>query len=185
MKSLINSENFLVFDLSKLGTAYQIINSFVDSETLHVFEISPIGAQAVLILMSKDLVLLQLVHGQSLSLYKTEILNSVIIEKVDSKILNPYLSQPSLPNTEVKSNLLVLETNGFGAAFTKAKQLVDSGLDIIDFRAIRTCPPNLIITATSDSIEKLSMFVNQDTTSKVSIIPKVQKSLRSYFEILS
>lgn len=185
MRSLTNTENFLVFDLSKLGTAYQIINSFVDCETLQVFEISPIGAQAVLILMSKDLILLQLVHSQSESLYKSEILSSVIIKNMDSKILNPYLSQPNHPPTEIKSNLLVIELNAFAAAFAKAKQLTDSGVDIIDFRAIRTCPPNLIITATSDKIEKLSQFVNQDVSSKVSIIPQLQSSLRSYFEILS
>lgn len=185
MKSLTNTENFLIFDLSKLGTAYQIINSFADSENLQVFEICPLGAQAVLILISKDLILLQLVHSQAVSLHKSDILNSVIIENVDSRILNPYLSQPSQPSTEMKSNLLVLETNGFTTAFANAKQLVDADIDIIDFRAIRTCPPNLIITATSDRIEKLSEFVNQDTSSKVSIIPKVQSSLRSYFEILS
>lgn len=178
----------MVFDLSKLGTAYQIINSFADGETLHVFEISPIGAQAVLILMSKDLILLQLVHGQSVTLYKSEILNSVIIENIDAKILNPYLSQPNepgQPQAKAKSNLLVLETNGFATAFAKAKQLVDLDLVIVDFRAIRTCPPNLIITATSDSVEKLSQFVNQDTSSKATVIPKVQGLLRSYFEILS
>ena len=174
-------ENFLVFDLTKLGTAYQIINSFVDGENIQVFEISPIGLQSVLILMSKDLILLQLVHNQSLSLYKSEILSSAIIENIDAKILDPYLSQQ---NAKLKSNLLVFETNTFSSAFVKAKQLTDSDLVIIDFRAIRTSPPNLIIVATSDSIEKLNNFMDQNSNVKMTVIPKIENPLKSYFEIL-
>ena len=182
MKLLTNLENLLVFDLTKLGSAYQIINSFVDDESIHVFEISPIGSQAVLILMSKDLILLQLVHNQSLSLCKSEILVSAIIEAVDSKILDPYLSQQS---AKLQTNILVLETNSISSAYDIAKQQIASELVIVDFRAIRTSPPNLIITATCDSLEKLNVFMNQDSNVKMTLIPKIENPLKSYFEILS
>lgn len=178
MKSLNNTDNLLVFDLTKLGAAYQIVNMFTDSEAIHVFEISPIGTQAVLILMSKDLILLQLIQNQCQSLYAADILSSSLVEKVQSHVLDPYLSQQK---PHIESNLLFVETTFFSTAFKTAQNLVDKGLFILDFRAVRTSPPNLILTATSESVEKLNQFMLDYPQEKMTLIPKVQKKLKSFF----
>ena len=81
--SLLGS--FAIFDLTKVGTAYQIINSFVDDAVVHVFEISPIGTRAIIILVSQDKIALQFAYQQSMSFYKADILASVLIEDLNEE----------------------------------------------------------------------------------------------------
>lgn len=182
LNSMLNSlGHFLIFDLTKLGAAYQMINSFADEQAVRVFEVSPVGTQAVLILMSKDLISAQLVYSQCLSLYRSDVLASALVENVDDTILNAYLSQQK---PALSSNLLVVEAQYFSKAFEIAKRITNADLAIVDFRAVRTSPANLIITSTSSSAEKLNQFMSENGFAKMTLIPEVQPVLKAYFEIL-
>lgn len=174
--------HFLIFDLTKIGAAYQMINSFADEQAVRVFEISPVGNQALLILSCKDLISAQLVYNQCLSLYRSDVLASVIIENVNDSILNAYLSQQK-PN--LSSNILVIETQYFSHAFDAAKKLVQADIAVVDFRAVRTSPANLILTSTSSSPEILNQFMSKNSFTKMTLIPDLQPVLKAYFEILA
>ena len=181
MKSLSNLSHFAIFDLTKIGTAYQIINSFVDDETILAFEISPLGTQAVLMMSSKDLIALQFVYGQCLALHKAEILNSVLIENLNPEVLNVYLSQNK---PKVAGSLFISETESFATAFKFAQNLALQKMSLIDFRVVRTCPPNLIITATGNT-KDLQLLLTLNSAVKMTLIDQVLKPLQSYFEILN
>lgn len=181
VKSLSNLSHFAIFDLSKVGTAYQIINSFVDEVTIHVFEICPLGSQAVLMLSSNDLIALQFIYNQCLTMHKADILNSAIIADLNSEIIETYLSQNK---PQVAESILIVESEAFSAAFKFAKELAVAKVSLIDFRAVRTSPPHLIITATGKT-EVLAGFVNSNSMVKTTLIDQVQKPLKGYFEILN
>ena len=182
MKLLSNLGHFIIFDLTKLGTAYQIINSVVDGDTIKTFEISPLGSQAVLILVTKDLISAQLILNQCLSLYKSDITDAAIIENVDQNILGPYLSQ-NVP--QIQQAMLIAESNSFARAFSTAKKFVTSEISIVEFRVIRTGPPSLVLITTSTSIEKLNIFMQTNQNAKMTLIPEVQKSVVSLFQVIN
>lgn len=178
---MIDLKHALVLDLTKLGTAYQMINSFVDNEVVQAFEVSPCGTQAVLILTSDDLIALRFIEKECLSLFKMDILKISFLENIKEEILLTYLSQ-NVP--VLQKHLAVIELNSFADSFTIAQNLTAEGLAIVDFRAVRTCPPNLILTVTSESLLKLTAISDWNFNFKVTVIGSVQKPLRSYFEIL-
>lgn len=174
-------KHLLIFDLSKLGAAYQLINSYVDNDVVNVFEVSPLGTAAVLILASNDVMALQLIQKEGSSFFKNDILETALIENVNDTVLQTYLSQ-NVPN--IKKHMAIFEDTTFSAAFKLANLLVASGLELVDFRVVRTNPPNLILTASADAIDKLSAVDISKEKTKVSIIDSVQKPLRSYFEVI-
>jgi len=180
-KSLTEFKHLLVLDLTKIGTAYQMINSFVDDEAVHVFEISPIGTNAVFILGANDLITLQLVQQQAVSFFKSDILNIRLIDDVHPTVLLAYLSQSSVA---LNKHIAVIEETSFALAFHAAQTAAKLGVGLVDFRAVRTGVPNLMITLTSDSIEKLAKAGELSSLSKFTMINDVQKPLRAYFEVL-
>lgn len=175
-------KNVIVFDLTKLGAAYQIINSFVDDEVVHVFEVSPLGTNAVLILASNDLIALKFIEKECLAFFKSDILNIAFLENISEKIITSYLSQ-NIPT--LQKHLAVIEETSFAVAFQLAATALQQGLEIVDFRVVRTAIPNLIITLTSDSVEKLSQLSSLKQLVKLTVIENVQKPLKSYFQILN
>ena len=176
-----SSGHFLVFDLTKIGTAYQIINSFADADTVNVFEISPIGSQALLILMCKDLSASQLFYNQCISLFKSEIIDCVLIENIDDQVVDAYLSQNQ---SVLQSNMLVVETNTFAKAFLCAHKLQQKKLSVIDFRAVRTSPPNLIIVCSDELEQEMLNFMESNPFVKTTFIPQTSAILKSYFNII-
>ena len=180
VKSLSSIGHFIIFDLTKLGAAYQIINSVVDGDTIKTFEISPLGSQAVLILVSKDLISAQLILNQCMSLYKSDITDAAVVENVDQNILGPYLSQ-NFPKMD--QAMLIVEINTFSKAFTIAKKFVNAEINIIEFRVIRTGPPSLVLVATNDNTEKLNNFMRVSDYSKMTLITDVQGSVSSLFQV--
>ncbi|OFZ28436.1 MAG: hypothetical protein A2622_04870 [Bdellovibrionales bacterium RIFCSPHIGHO2_01_FULL_40_29] len=181
MKSLNNVGHLIIFDLSKLGSAYQLINSFVDERTVFVFEVSPVGDRALLILSCHDLISSQLIFSQAQSLFQSEILKSTLIENVENDVVLAYLSQKQSP---CRSHFLILEENYFSLAFKKAQELFRSGVEIMDFRAIRTNPPNLVVTMTHDSVDFLNSMLMKLESGKATIVADVQPSLKAFFEIV-
>ncbi len=171
-----------VFDLAKVGTAYQIINSFVDNVTVRVFEISPIGTNAVLILNSKDQIALQFIFKQCQSLYRADILYSTLLKEVNSLVIEAYLSQNK---PQVKKHILMAEVQNFSEAFLLAQKMSSAGLSFLDFRAVRTSPPNLIISSTTDDLAGVQVFLTSHDGAKITLIENVQNSLSQYFEILN
>ena len=65
--------HLLAFDLSSYGAALSIINQFVDDQSTKVFEVSPSGQSAILILVSQDLIGLQVIKNEAISFYRSEI----------------------------------------------------------------------------------------------------------------
>ncbi len=175
-----NLGSVAVFDLTKLGTAYQIINAFVDDKVVHAFEVSPIGTQAVLILSSKDSIALKLIYEQCLRFYRSDILQSELIAEINNEVIAAYLSQNK---TQILKHMLVVEGESFAKGFATAELLLKNGLHIVDFRAVRTSPPNIAITATSSSVETLINMTEFCKNAKTTLVENVQSALRTYFEI--
>ncbi len=182
MTSKSSLGHFLIFDLTKLGAAYHLINTFADEQEINVFEVSPVGTQAVLILTCRDLVSAQLIYNQCLSLCRSDILAAALVESMKDCVLSAYLSQqkPSLGE-----NILVSEMQFFSQAFELAQKLIQADIALVDFRAVRTSPANLIITSTSHSAEVLNRFMTENAFVKMTLIPSVRPVLKSYFEILN
>lgn len=170
-----------IFDFAKVGTAYLIINSFVDEVVIQVFEISPVGGRAVLILRSADKLALEFIYQQCLTLHGSDILECAFIDELDENIVACYLSQN---HPTLKKNLFVVEERFVSKAFLIAKSLLEEGLVLIDFRVVRTDPPNIIITSSDDSIDRLSLFMQSNKLLKSTIIENVQKPLQSFFQII-
>lgn len=181
-KSLSELGSLAIFDLTKIGTAYQIINSFVDNQVVQAFEISPIGTAALLILSSKDQISLQFIFKQCHSIYQTDILDSAYLSQIDAAVIEAYLSQNK---PEVKKHILMAETQSFSEGFILIQKLSQAGLQILDFRAVRTAPPNLIISVTTNEIEKAQEFLKAYSHAKMTFIENVQRPLRQYYEILN
>ncbi len=170
-----------VFDLAKIGTAYLIINSFVDEAVIQVFEVSPIGGRAVLILRSADSMALEFAYRQCLTLHKADILNHSFIPQLDENIMSCYLSQN---HPTLKKHLFVAEEHFLSTAFNIATSLTEEAFTLIDFRVVRTDPPNIIITSSDDSIERLNLFMQKNNLLKATLIANVQKPLQAYFQII-
>ena len=181
-KSLSKLGSFAIFDLTKVGAAYQIINSFVDNEVVHAFEISPIGAAALLILNSKDQIALQFIFKQCQSIYQADILYSAYLKEIDATVIEAYLSQNK---PEVKKHILMAEAQSFSEGFVLIQNLSQAGFQILDFRAVRTSPPNLIISATTNDVEVAQEFLKSYSQAKITFIENVQKPLKQYYEILN
>jgi hypothetical protein len=178
---LTEFKHLLVFDLTKLGAAYQIINSFVDDDVVQAFEVSPIGTKAVLILVSNDLITMKFIEKECSAFFNSDILNSILIENIQHEVIHAYLSQ-NVPT--VMNHLAVIEETSFADAFRLSAAAAAKEIQIVDFRAIRTGTPNLVITLTDHSIERLNQLSASNRFTKFTVIEKVQKSLKSYFEIL-
>ncbi|MFZ3230168.1 MAG: hypothetical protein WA160_08180 [Pseudobdellovibrio sp.] len=174
-------KNILVIDLTKLGAAYSIINSFVDGVVVHVFEVSPIGTGAVLILASKDIIALKFIEKETTSFFKADVLSIGLIENISEELIAAYLSQ----NTpKIAKNLLVIEEKSFAKAFQVGFAASNKAIKIVDFRVIRTSSPNLILTFSDDSIEKLNQLSGDLAVSKFTVIEKIQPTVKAFFETL-
>lgn len=167
--------HLLAFDLASYGAALGIINQYVDDASVKVFEISPCGSSSILILLSSDKVSLQIVKSQSESIFKGQILASVVVENIHNDLLPVYLSQNK---TELKNNLLVLEGHYVSSALEIANEMLNAGESLVDFRIIRTFPKSVVLTFTSSTTK---IFESKDF--KKTIIENVQPVLKTYYEI--
>lgn len=171
-------KHVLAFDLSSYGAALSIINQFVDDQTTKVFEVSPSGQSAILILVSQDLIGLQVIKNEAVSFYRSEILEFSMIENIHEEVIPAYLSQ-NKPG--VSKTLVIVEGPYVSTALAIADQLVENKNILLDFRVVRTGPKNVILTVgTSD----VTYFESIDLPGfKKTIIENIQPSLKSFFEI--
>lgn len=172
-------KNFLVIELSNLGSAYSIVNQFAEIDSVDVFEISPIGAGSILILSSSDALSAEILYNNIKTNYKNSILNIQLILEIQTEVILTYLSQ-NKPN--LKKHLAVIEAGSVANMFMYANKLLDKKIELIDFRLIRTRPANVILTVTTDNIETLSQL--NFTDAHVTIINDLQPVTKSYFEIV-
>lgn len=177
-KSLPHFKHLLALDLSSYGSALSILNKYADDESVKVFEISPCGQGAILILLAKDSMALQLVKSESTAMLKSQILDSYAIENFHGDLLPTYLSQNK---TELKKVMAVLEGGLVSSGLFLANELLDEGISLVDFRVIRTHPKNVIITVTAASAMTMAHFQNLDF--KYTFIEDIRPTLRSYYEV--
>ncbi|MBY0553342.1 hypothetical protein K2P97_02355 [bacterium] len=168
-------KHLLAFDLASYGAALGIINQYVDDSLVKVFEISPCGSSATLILLSSDVVSLQIIKSQSESIFKSQILAISLVENVHEDLLLAYLSQNK---TVLKNHLVVLEGSYVSSALEVANSLLKANETLVDFRIIRTFPKNVVLTFTNNKIQS---FEYKDF--KKTIIENIQPVLKSYYEI--
>lgn len=176
-----NQSSLLILDLSSYGSALAIINQFCDEKNVEVFEVSPVGTAGLLILEIKDSVAGNLVKNEVFSFYKNSILSFQLIEKFDLRLLKIYLSQNK---DEVQKHLLVQEFSFVSDAFSAAQDWLNQGFSVIDFRVVRTFPANVILTVTSENLEKLVTVKNLGSPKVSSVIEKVEPVLKKYFQII-
>lgn len=173
-------KNFLVLDLSNLGSAYSIINRFVDNENIEVFEISPIGTAALLILNVNDSISSQLLYNNIKNEYKSDLMSMALITDIEPSVVKTYLSQSQ---AQIQKNLLILESSEVSRMFSVAQNAATKGtIGLVDFRVIRTNPCNAVLVITSDQISNLMTF--KDFGVKTTLINDVQNSVKEYFEII-
>lgn len=177
-KSLPQYKHLLAFDLSSYGSALAIINKYVDDESVKVFEVSPCGQGAILILLAKDPMPLQLVKSESIAMLKSQILESYLIENFNSDLLPAYLSQNK---TKLKKVMAVLEGGLVSSGLLLANELLNEGISLVDFRVVRTHPKNIIITVTAVNALTMAHFQNLDF--KYTFIEDIRPALRAYYEI--
>lgn len=170
--------HLLSFDLSSYGVALAIINEFVDRENIMDFEVSPCGQQAQLILLGLDIISLQVIKAQAEALFKSQILNACLINEINEQLLPTYLSQNKTP---AKKSTMIIELSYVSEGLACAHHLLQSGIDILDFRVVRTSPKNVFIIATAENENSLTAF--QHAAGKKTVIADTQPILRSYFEI--
>lgn len=171
-------KHVLAFDLSSYGAALSIINQFVDDQSIKVFEVSPSGQTAILILVSQDLLGLQVIKNEAVSFYRSEILEFSMIENIHEDVIPVYLSQ-NKPG--VSKTLVIVEGPFVSTALAIADQLVNHKNVLLDFRVIRTGPKNVILTVGSEDV---AYFDTIDLPGfKKTIIENIQPSLKAFFEI--
>ena len=180
VKSLNSFSNLLSFDLSSYGAALAIINQFCDDDEVKVFEVSPAGSAGLLILLIKDQTAAELLKSEIFSFYKANVLSSALVKNLNLNILKTYLSQ-NVP--EVSSHLLVQEFSFVSDGFRAAEYLLLSGINLVDFRVIRTFPLNVILVSSAKDSEVLRSAKAEVPTRSNVIIEKVEPVLRQYFEI--
>lgn len=178
---MANQHSLLVLDLASYGAALAIINQFCDGKSVVVLEVSPVGTAGLLILEIKDQIASNLLKNEIYSFFKGSILSSRMIEKSDLKLLKVYLSQNQ---DQVESNLLIQEFSFVSDAFFAANHLLAEGITLVDFRVIRTFPMNVILTSTSSNFEKLSLNKNIGSPRVVTLVDKVESTLKEYFQVV-
>ena len=171
-------KHLFAIDFSSYGAALAIINKYVDDENINVFEVSPCGQHAILILLAKDSVSLQLIKSECQSFLKSQILDSAIIENFHTDLLPTYLSQNK---TKLGKVMAVLEGGSVSSGLFLANELLNQNLQLVDFRVIRTSPKNVVITVTAERAMAMAHFQNQDF--KYTYIEDLQPSLKAFFEM--
>ena len=171
-------KHVLAFDLSSYGAALAIINQFVDDENIKVFEVSPCGQAAILILVAKEINLLHIVKAETDSIFKSQILTSLLIENAHADLFPAYLSQNK---SKLNKSLIILEGSSVAEGlFLADKLLVDKNI-LVDFRVIRTFPKNVIITFSAET--KSSPIYLNGLDFKTTYIENIQPCLKSFYEI--
>ena len=172
-------QHLLALDLTSYGAALAVINKYVDDENVKVFEVSPCGQSAVLILLAKEPLALQVVKSESLAMLKSQILECQLIENFHADLLPAYLSQNKTPLQKV---MAILEGSLVSSGLLLANQLLNEGLSLVDFRVVRTHPKNVILTFTAARAMTMAHFQNLDF--KYTFIEDLQPSLKSFYELV-
>lgn len=173
-------KNLIVIDLSNLGSAYAIINRFVDLGSVEVFEISPIGTGSLLILNVEDQISSQILFNNIKNEFNTEVKSISLITDVESEVIKTYLSQAQ---AKIKKNILIIESSEVSRIFSIAQiAATRTSVGLVDFRVVRTNPCNANLVLTSDNISDFMFF--KDYGAKMTIINDVQQSVKDFFEVL-
>jgi hypothetical protein len=171
-------KHLISFDLSSYGTALSILNQFADGDNIKDFEVSLSGTSAQLILLSQDMVSLQVLKGEAQSLFKSQILDVQIIENIHADLLPTYLSQNK---PQILNSMAVLEGVFVSTGLMLLQQALVNNIYVVEFRVVRTFPKNVILVLTSQNTESFSKI--SSVNFKLSQISNVEKTLKSYFEI--
>lgn len=180
MSAVNQYKHLIAYDLSSYGAAFAIINQFVDDEAVKVFEVSPCGQTAILILLSKEPISLQIIKSEVASIFGSQVLSCALIENIHEDLLPTYLSQNK---STLRKTLAILEGPSIANGFVLAQRALEKKNTLIDFRVIRTFPKNILLTI---SAESLGQLINPDGFDfKQTNFDSIQPSLKSFYEIKS
>lgn len=171
-------KHLISFDLSSYGTALSILNQFADGENVKDFEVSLCGTSAQLILLAQDTVSLQVIKGEAQALFKSQILDVQIVENIHVDLLPAYLSQNK---PQIQNSMAVLEGIFVSTGLVLLQQALLAGFGVVEFRVVRTAPKNVILILTSNN--EADFIKINSMNFKLNQISKVEKILKSYFEI--
>lgn len=171
-------KHLLALDLSSYGAALAIVNQFVDDAAVKVFEISPCGQSAVLILVSKENISLQIIKAETNSIFRSQVLSSALIENVHEELLPTYLSQNK---ARLSHSLIILESSSVATCFFMADKLLKAKYSLIDFRVVRTFPKNVILSVGTDNLSQPINFSGLDF--KKTYIENIQPILKNFYEV--
>ena len=171
-------KHLISFDLSSYGTALSILNQFVDGESVKDFELSLSGTSAQLILLAQEVVSLQIIKGESMALFKSQILDVQIVENIHSELLPIYLCQNK---PAVKSAMAIFEGAFVSTGLQLLQQALTNNISVVELRVVRTFPKNVVLILTSENENDFEKIASINF--KLSQITKVENILKSYFEI--
>jgi hypothetical protein len=101
---------------------------------------------------------------------QASLLSACLIEHMNEKILEAYLSQNKSPEI---TSLSFFETNSLSEGFKQAQHVVQQGGEMIDFRVIRSIHNRAILIYTSG-----------EGGSEAHTIAQPTKLVKEYFQIL-
>lgn len=171
-------KHLISFDLSSYGTALSILNQFADGENVKDFEVSLSGTSAQLILLAQDTVSLQVIKAEAQALFKSQILDVQIIENMHADLLPTYLSQNK---PQILNSMAVLEGVFVSTGLLLLQEALLANISAAEFRVVRTFPKNVVLVLTSENEQDFAKV--SSVNFKLSQISKVEKTLKSYFEI--
>lgn len=173
--------NLLCFELTRLGAAYQIIQSAVDNTTLRVFEMSPTPSGAILILAASDRSHAESFFKKITSEFKETLLFQTLVQLEQAQVLEAYLSQNK---TKCDSQIAIFEMESVSQGFHIASQLSQLGIQVLDFRVLRSASNRTIVIATDSELKnKISQNVDLKKCHPT-IIDQPNSAVRSFFELL-
>ncbi len=174
----MNSYNHLLsFDLTSYGAAMSIVNQFVDHEEVRDFELSPCGSGAQLILLGRQAISLSVLRGQAESLYKSQIIDSSVVENIHPQLLETYLAQNKV---SVDAHMIIFEGSSLSEGFSLANEILNKSLNVLEFRMIRGASKNVMITVSDNNLNLLTEI--SCGTFKKTVIENIQTPLRSYWQ---
>jgi hypothetical protein len=166
--------NLICFEFSKYSSCFEVLNQIDTSQSISVFEMSPTPSGGILILTSEKYDLLKDFYQQNTMNFKQTILDSCLIQNLNSEILKAYLSQNK---PDAINNLGFFETNSISAAFLFAQKTMQQEIlgqiQIVDFRVIRSVHNRCVLVFSGDLNNSNCVVINHPTG-----------LVTSYFQIL-
>lgn len=146
------------------------MNQIQESLGFDVFEVSPTPSGGILILTASSPENILAFYQRQIIEMKNTLVDSCFISDLNEKVLSSYLSQNTVPDL---ASLSFYESNSLCAGLQYAQKISSVGLNLVDFRLIRSTHNRAIIVYVGSAIDHHSVH-----------IPSPNSVVKSYFEVL-